>query len=95
MVMRLRELQWMQLPFWPPQWGVTDEGAGEVGVLREVKLRKDKLLEYIYIEADDAGHKLRGITTLENPGHLKSLYRTISQHIGKPLNEIGDLEIRL
>ena len=74
---------------------MTGEGAGEVGVLMKVKLRKDGPLEYIYIEADDGGHKLRGITTLGNPRHLKSLFRTISQHIGKPLTEIGDLEIRL
>ena len=45
--MRLRELTWMRLPVWPPQWAVTDEGAGEAGVLMEVKLRKDRLLEYI------------------------------------------------
>jgi hypothetical protein len=93
--MRLRELKWMQLSVWPPQWGVTDEGAGEAGVLMTVKIRKEGLLEYIYIEADDGGHKLRGITTLGNPRHLKSLYRTISRHIGKPLIEIGDLEINL
>jgi hypothetical protein len=74
---------------------VTDEGAGETGVLVKVNIRKDRLLEYLYIEADDAGHKLRGIITLATPRHLKSLFRTISQHIGKPLTEIGDLEIRL
>ena len=91
--MRLRELKWKQLPVWPPQWSVTDDGAGEAGVLMNVKILKDRVMEYIYIEANDAGHKLRGITTLENPQHLKSLYRTISQHIGKPLTDIGDLEI--
>jgi len=93
--MRLRELTWMQLPVWPPQWAVTDEEAGETGVLMKVNIRKDRLLEYLYIEADDAGHKLRGIITLGTPRHLKSLHRTISQYIGKPLTEIGDLEIRL
>ena len=93
--MRLRELKWMQLPVWPPQWGATDEGAGEVGVLMKVKIRTDRLQDYIYIEADDGGHILRGVSTLGNSRHLKSLYRTISQHIGKPLAEIGDLEIRL
>ncbi len=77
------------------QSAVTDEGAGEAGVLMTVKLHKDGLLEYIYIEADDAGHKLRGITTLGNSRHLKSLYRTISQHIGRPLTEIGDLAMIL
>jgi hypothetical protein len=93
--MRLCELKWQELPVWPPQWAVTDEGAGEAGVLMQVNIRKDRLLEYLYIEADDAGHKLRGMITLGTPRHLKSLHRTISQHIGKPLTEIGDLEIRL
>jgi hypothetical protein len=93
--MRLRELRWQELPIWPPQWSVTDEGVGEVGVLMKVKIRKDRLLEYLYIEADDAGHRLRGIITLDPPRYLKSLHSTISKHIGKPLTEIGDLEIRL
>ena len=93
--MRLRELKWQELPVWPPQWAVTDEGAGETGVLMEVNIRKDRLLEYLYIEADDGGYKLRGIITLGTPRHLKSLHRTISQHIGKPLTEIGDLEVIL
>ena len=93
--MRLREMIWMEFPVWPPQWSMTDEGAGEAGVLKNVKIRKDRILKYIYIEADDSGHKLRGITALGNSRHLKALYRTISQHIGKPLTEIGDLEIRM
>ena len=93
--MRLRELKWMQLPVWPPQWGATDEGAGEVGVLKKVNIRTDRPLDYIYIEADDGGHILRGVSTLANSRHLRFLDRTISQHIGKPLSEIGDLEIRL
>jgi hypothetical protein len=74
---------------------MTDEGVGEPGVLMKVNIRKDRLLEYLYIEADDAGHKLRGIITLDPPRRLQSLHRTISQHIGKPLTEIGDLEIGL
>ena len=68
--MRLREMRWQELPVWPPQWAVTDEGAGEPGVLMKVNIRKDRLLEYLYIEADDAGHKLRGIITLAPPGTL-------------------------
>jgi hypothetical protein len=92
--LRLRELTWMELPVWPPQWSLTDEGAGEAGVLKIVMIRKDRIMEYIYLEADDAGHKLRGITTLGNPRNLESLYQTLNQHIGKPLTEIGNLEIR-
>jgi hypothetical protein len=96
MPMRLREWKWMEFPVWPPQWSTTDEGAGEAGVLKNVKIRQDRLLKYIYIEADEDGHKLRGITMLgKNPQKLDFLYHILSQHIGKPLTEIGDLEIRL
>jgi hypothetical protein len=96
MAMCLRELKWMELPVWPPKWSLTDEGAGEVGVLLNVKLRRDMILKYIYIEADDGGHKLRGITLLgKDPLQLESLYHILSQHIGKPLTEIGDLEVSL
>jgi hypothetical protein len=94
MTMRVREMKWKEFPVWPPHWTVTDEGVGEEAVLLNVRLRNDTVLKYIYIEADDAGLKLRGITMLGNPRHLESLYHTLSQHIGKPLSEIGDLEIR-
>ena len=94
--MRLREFKWMELPVWPPTWSATDEGAGETGVLKNIKICQDRLLKYIYIEADESGHKLRGITMLgKNPRQLESLYHTLNQHIGKPLREIGDLEIGL
>jgi hypothetical protein len=94
MTMRVRELKSKELPVWPPYWAMRDKGVGKGAVLLNVRLRNDTVLKYICIEADDAGHKLRGITMLGNPRHLESLYYTLSQHIGKPLAEIGDLEIR-
>jgi len=92
--MRVRELKSKELPVWPPYWTMRDKGVGKGAVLLNVRLHNDTVLKYICIEADDAGHKLRGITMLGNPRHLESLYYTLSQHIGKPLAEIGDLEIR-
>ena len=92
--MRVKELKWKELPVWPPHWAMTHKGVGEGAVLLNVRLRNETVLKYICIEADDAGHKHRGITMLGNPRHLESLYYTLSQHIGKPLAEIGDLEIR-
>jgi hypothetical protein len=73
---------------------MTDKGVGKEAVLLKVRLRTDTVLKYICIEADDAGHKIYGITMLGNPRHLESLYSTLSQHIGKPVGEIGDLEMR-
>jgi hypothetical protein len=94
MTMRVKELKWKELPVWPPYWTVRDGKLGEGAVLLNVRLRNDTVLKFICIEAGDAGHKLRGITMLGNPRHLESLYHTLNQHIGKPLTEIGDLEIR-
>ena len=94
--MRLREWKWMELPVWPPKWSITDEGAGEAGVLKNVKIRQDRILKYIYIEADEDGHKLRGITMLgKDSRQLESFYHILSQYFRKPLTETGDLEIRL
>ena len=92
--MRVRELKWKELPVWPPYWTMTEQGVGRGAVLLNVRLRNDTVLKYLCIEADDAGHKLHGITMLGNSRHLESLYYTLSQHIGKPVAEIGDLEIR-
>jgi hypothetical protein len=92
--MRVKELKWKGLPVWPPHWTMTDKGVGKGAVLLNVRLRNDTVLKYICIEADDAGHKHRGISMLGNPRHLESLYYTLSQHIGKPLAEIADMEIR-
>jgi hypothetical protein len=91
--MRIRDLTWKQLPVWPPEWAMSDAGAGEFGILVGVKIRRNRRPEYIYLEAAKNGHTLWGITMLENPGHLEILYLKLRENLGKPLTEIGDLEI--
>lgn len=91
--MRIRDLKWRSLAIWPPEWSFADEGAGEVGVLVNVKLCKGLKPEYIYIEAEHAGDTLKGITLLEDSSRLELLCRKLRENLGKPLVEIGDLEI--
>lgn len=40
--MRIRDLKWKDVPMWPPEWWITDQGNGEEGLLEGVILRKDK-----------------------------------------------------
>ncbi len=73
-----------------------DEAAGESGVLLIAKIRHRRNPPYIYIEAQDGDGRTRwGITLLENPHHLECLYNKLKENLGKPLSEIGNLEIDL
>jgi hypothetical protein len=91
--MRIRDLKWKEVPMWPPEWWITDQGSGEEGLLEGVILRKDKMPPCIYVSAEHHGAEIKGIIILENPVHLDTLYHVLRENIGKSLREIGDLEI--
>jgi hypothetical protein len=78
---------------WPPQWWISDQEAGEEGVLQGVRLFQDLTPECLYIAADYLGEVRKGIIILENPTHLRSLYRKLQENLGRPLAEIGNLEL--
>jgi hypothetical protein len=80
---------------WPPEWMMSDQGAGEAGVLQEVALRNDLSPKSIIVVANHLGDIRKGIVVLEDPLHLKAVYGKLKQHIGRPLAEIGNLEITL
>jgi hypothetical protein len=77
---------------WPPEWRVADRGAGEEGVLEAVELRRDLKPTLISIVANHFGDIREGIMILEDPAHLEALHRTLTENLGRPLKEIGDLE---
>jgi hypothetical protein len=77
---------------WPPEWRVADRGAGEEGVLEAVELRRDLNPQLISIVANHFGDVREGIIILEDPARLETLYRTLTENLGRPLQEIGDLE---
>jgi hypothetical protein len=92
-VMRIRDLQWKGMSMWPPEWGISDEGAGEEGVLKNVQLRYDQTPQCLSVVASQLGDHRNGIIILENPAHLEILCSKLKENIGRPLSEIGNLQI--
>ena len=80
---------------WPPEWGISDQGSGEEGVLEEVNLRTDLKPHLISVVANHLGEVRNGIMVLEDPAFLEVVYGKLKQQVGRPLREIGDLEIAL
>lgn len=80
---------------WPPEWTILDQGAGEEGVLEEVHLRHDLKTTLISVVANHLGDIRKGIMVLEDSSLLEVVYHKLKQHIGRPLAEIGDMEIAL
>jgi hypothetical protein len=93
--MKIRGLKWKGVSMWPPEWWISDHGAGEEGILTEVHFRKHRTPECIYVIVDHRGEIRKGIIVLEDPYHLEILYRKLKDNRGRPLTEIGDLEIDL
>jgi hypothetical protein len=93
--MQIRTLKWRGLAMWPPEWTISDQGLGEAGVLEEVHLRNDLNPKLISVVANHLGDIRQGIMVLEDPALLEVVYGTLKQQVGRPLTEIGDLEISL
>ena len=93
--MQIRSLTWRGLPMWPPEWTILDQGAGEEGVLEAVDLRHHLKTTLISVVANHLGEIRKGIMVLEDSSLLEVVYHNLKQHVGRPLAEIGDLEIDL
>lgn len=93
--MRIRDLQWKGIPAWPPEWWISDEGAGEDGFLKKVQLRYDQTPACISLVASYRGDDRNGVIILEDLAHLEILCQKLKENIGTPLDQIGDLNIEL
>jgi hypothetical protein len=93
--MKIRGLKWRGLPMWPPEWRFSDQGVGEEGVLEAVTLRVDLQPKLISIVANHRGDIRKGVMLMDELTHLEALYSTLRRNVGRPLREIGDLEINL
>jgi hypothetical protein len=78
---------------WPPEWTISDQGLGEAGILEEVYLRRDLKPALICVVVNHWGDFRKGIMILEDLALLKAVYGKLKQHVGRPLTEIGDLEV--
>jgi hypothetical protein len=91
--MQIRSLKWKGFAMWPPEWMISDQGMGEEGILEEVHLRLDLKPQLISVVANHLGEIRKGIMVLEDPALLEAVYGQLKQHVGRPLTEIGDVEI--
>jgi hypothetical protein len=89
-VMRIKELTWNGLLIWPPQWVEEGSGMVEQGVLKEVEILP--LTDLIKIDAAYAGSIISGLI-FSSEDYLEFLYLKLRENIGKPLVEVGDLEV--
>jgi hypothetical protein len=71
--MRIRDMQWQAISMWPPEWWISDEGAGEEGFLKNVQIRYDQTPACISVVATHLGNDRNGIIFLEDPLHLETL----------------------
>ncbi len=91
--MKIRNLQWRGMQMWPPEWAISDQEAGDEGILEDVRLNKVLSEKLISIIANHLGNSRKGVILLEDPGHLELVYQKLKENIGKALTEIGNLEV--
>jgi hypothetical protein len=91
--MQIRNLKWRGTAVWPPEWQMLDQGSCEHGILETVSLRKDQIPGFISLSVNDLGESKLGVIILDRLDHLEILFRQLQENIGRPLSEIGDLEI--
>ncbi len=91
--MKIRELTWKGLQMWPPEWFISDQGAGDDGILADVRVYHGLSPILLRIEANYLGDTRKGIILLEDPGCLDLVYSKLKENIGRPLSDIGNLEV--
>ncbi len=91
--MQIRSLNWRGIPVWPPEWTISDQGSGEDGILEDVRLRKDLTPGFISVKVNNLDDSRFVVIMLENPAHLEILHQKLKENLGRPLTEIGGLEI--
>ncbi len=92
--MKIRELTWKGLQMWPPEWFISEQGTGDDGILEDVKIYDDLSPILLRIEVDYQGDARKGVILLEDPGFLEPVFSRLKENIGRPLSEIGNLEVK-
>ena len=90
--MRIREMSWMGLKVWPPQWSDSSQEINNEAVLQDVEFIVGTDLFRIDVGHDGKAHP--GIIFVEKDVRA-IFYSTLKENIGRKLVEIGDLEIEI
>ena len=84
-------MEWNGLLIWPPHWTEEIPDLVACGILKSVEILP--LTDLIKIDAIYEGTILSGLI-ISREEYQGSLYRKLKENIGKPLEEIGDLEVK-
>ena len=85
------------LQSWPPPWVSSMNGeykttSGEVGFLRAVWM-SEKSKQTIFLAISLNGHRYVGCMALSDVSFCNQLYSVLQSQIGKPIEEIGGLDL--
>ncbi len=88
--MQIKELKWNNLLIWPPQWTEKAPKLIEHGLLKNVELLP--ITDLIRVDASYAGTIISGVI-LSGEKYRGSLFFKLKESIGKPLEEVANMEV--
>jgi len=88
--MLIKEMRWNGLLIWPPHWTEESPKVMEHGLLKSVAILP--LTDLIKIDAAYAGAIVSGLI-FSNEEYRGSLYCKLKENIGKPLEEVANMEV--
>lgn len=88
--MRINTLMCMGLRVWPPQWTISSQSVSDKAVLKGVKFIV--ATNFLRIDVEHNMIPNFGIILVEKDVR-GPLFHRLKENIGRPLAEIGDLEI--
>lgn len=83
---------------WPPAWlwtaGYdTTHPTGEVGILKAVLRSHMEPHDRCFLVMEHCGAEYVGTLLLSNPSFCQELFEMLSGHVGKTIQEIGDIDL--
>jgi hypothetical protein len=83
---------------WPPAWVGRDakqsqQLAGEIGFLKNVIQSKMKPLNRLYLTIEHEGEEYLGVLLFDDPFACQRTYKLLLHHRGKPIHEIGEIDV--
>jgi hypothetical protein len=88
--MQIKELRWKGLLIWPPQWPEEYPNVIQLSLLKGVNILP--LTDLIKIDATYAQTTISGLI-LTSKEYQGTLYNKLKENIGKPLDEVGNVEV--
>ncbi len=88
--MQLKEMRWNGLLIWPPQWTEKSPKSVENWLLKNVQLLP--ITNLIRVDASYDGKIISGLI-LSEEDYRSSIYFKLKGNIGKPLEEVANMDI--